>query len=182
MPEESQTTPESDDTESGRFQRLDEAEYDRVNEFLREYVTFTAREWAVARLCADFRTATGVEMKKVGENLPDLVPFVTDPYTRQGVYGARQSFVEKVREAGATFLYGAYSGVLTAEEVDNVTYEATEIAKFLLELEGTSMSHDEEAAAEDRVREAMRAVHEASLDLRYDRCPHCGERLDNDAS
>ena len=182
MPEKTQTSPESDSTESRRFERLEGADYDRVNEFLRQYVAFTAREWALARLCADFRTKTGVEMKTIGENLPDLVPFMDDSYTRQSVYQARRSFEEKVRNAGATFLYGAYSGFFTAEEMDDITYESTEVAKLLLEAEGATLSYDHEAATEERMKETLRSVHEASVELRYDRCPHCHEKLGNERS
>lgn len=181
MPEKPQISFETDSSEFRRFERLEGADYDRVNEFLREYVTFTAREWALARLCADFRTKTGVEMKTVGENLPDLVPFMDDRYTRQSVYGARRSFEEKVREAGATFLYGAYSGFFTADEFDDIAYEATEVAKFLLEAEGARLPHDREAAVEARVRTALEAVHEVSAAFRYDRCPHCHEQLGDGA-
>src|SRR6056297_1990890 len=101
-----------------RFTKMDGAQYDRVNEFLRDRTYITAREWAIARLCADFRTETGVEMTKIGENLPELVPFMTDTYTPQAVNQARSSFEEKVTQAGATFLYGAMSGFFTAEELD----------------------------------------------------------------
>ena len=97
-----------------RFKKMDGAQYERVNEFLRDRTYITAREWAIARLCADFRTETGVEMTKIGENLPELVPFMTDTYTPQAVNQARSSFEDKVTKAGATFLYGAMSGFFTA--------------------------------------------------------------------
>ncbi len=177
MPDETKAIVPSSISEYDRFDRLEGAEYDRVNEFLKDRVAFTAREWAVTRLCADFRTKTGVEMTNVGEHLPDLVPFMDEPYTRQAVYQARRDFESKVRSAGATFLYGAYGDFFTADEVDDLMFEATETAKFLLEVEGATLPYDEEVAAEDRVRAAMQAVHESSVDLRYDRCPHCGERL-----
>ncbi|PSP80249.1 hypothetical protein BRC81_03435 [Halobacteriales archaeon QS_1_68_20] len=181
MPEETHACRD-ESPEYDRFQRLESADYDRVDEFLREHATFTAREWALARLCADFRTKTGVEMTRIGENLPDLVPFMSDQYTRQAVYQAQRSFADKVRRAGATFLYGAYGGFLTADEVDEVTYESTEVAKFLLEVEGASVPHDREVTVEQRVKEAMESVHGASVDLRYDRCPHCGTELGDDAA
>jgi hypothetical protein len=149
-----------------RFTKMDGAEYDRVNDFLRDRTYITAREWAIARLCADFRTETGVEMTKVGENLPDLVPFMTDTYTPQAVNQARASFEDKVRTAGATFLYGAMSGFFTAEELDELMYEVTEVAKFLLEVEGVDLAVEEELDAEERVSEAMREVREASAELR----------------
>ncbi|MFW6321588.1 MAG: DUF5806 family protein, partial [Halohasta sp.] len=70
-----ETEPESvpsDVRKYERFTKMDGAQYDRVNEFLRDRTYITAREWAIARLCADFRTETGVEMTKIGENLPRL--------------------------------------------------------------------------------------------------------------
>jgi hypothetical protein len=182
MPDDTQSTPQSGIAEYDRFERLEVAEYDRVNDFLRDRVGFTARQWAIARLCADFRTKTGVEMTTIGENLPELVPFMNDQYTRQAVYQARRSFEDKVREAGATFLYGAYSDFFTAEEVDDIMHEATEVARFLIEVEGATLSHAAETDAERRVQTAMEAVHEASLELRYDCCPHCGEQLGDEAT
>ncbi len=149
-----------------RFQKMDGAQYERVNEFLRDRTYVTAREWAIARLCSDFRTETGVEMTKIGENLPELVPFMTDTYTPQAVNQARASFEEKVRKAGATFLYGAMCDFFTAEELDDVMYEATEVAKFLLEVEGVDLSVEEELEAEERISTVMREVREASEELR----------------
>ncbi|GAB3040953.1 DUF5806 family protein [Natronobiforma cellulositropha] len=151
-----------------RFQKMDGAQYDRVNQFLRDRTYVTAREWAIARLCADFRTETGVEMTKIGENLPELVPFMTDTYTPQAVNQARSSFEEKVRKAGATFLYGAMCDFFTAEELDDVMYETTEVAKFLLEVEGVDLSVEDELEAEERISTVMREVREASRELRED--------------
>jgi hypothetical protein len=163
-----------------RFTKIDGSTYDRANDFLRERTYITAREWAIARLCADFRTETGVEMTKIGENLPELVPFMTDTYTPQAVNQARASFEEKVRKSGATFLYGAMSDFFTAEELDDVMYEATEVAKFLLEVEGVDLSVEEELEAEDQISEVMREVREHSAALRHDQvtCPECGHHFE----
>jgi hypothetical protein len=163
-----------------RFKKIDGGTYDRANEFLRDRTYITAREWAIARLCADFRTETGVEMTKIGENLPELVPFMTDTYTPQAVNQARASFEDKVRMAGATFLYGAMCDFFTAEELDDVMYEATEVAKFLLEVEGVELSVEEELEAEDRISEVMRDVREQSAALRHDEmhCPECGHNFE----
>jgi hypothetical protein len=159
-----------------RFTKMDGARYERVNEFLRDRTYITAREWAIARLCADFRTETGVEMTKIGDNLPELVPFMTDTYTPQAVNQARYAFEEKVTKAGATFLYGAMSGFFTAEDLDEMMYEVTEVAKFLLEIEGVDLAVAEELDAEDRISEVMREVRASSADLRGEevRCPECG--------
>jgi hypothetical protein len=175
--EDAQDVPE-DVREYTRFSKIDGATYDRANEFLRERTYITAREWAIARLCADFRTETGVEMTKIGENLPELVPFMTDTYSPQAVNQARSSFDEKVRKAGATFLYGAMCDFYTAEELDDLMYEITEIAKFLLEVEGVELTVDEELEAEERISSVMREVRESSAALRHDECPHCGHDLD----
>ncbi|WP_049894289.1 DUF5806 family protein [Salinarchaeum sp. Harcht-Bsk1] len=167
----------SDVQKYDRFKKVDGSQYDRVNEFLRDRTYITAREWAIARLCSDFRTETGVEMTKIGENLPELVPFMTDTYTPQAVNQARSSFEDKVRTAGATFLYGAMSDFFTAEELDDVMYEATEVAKFLLEVEGVELSVEDELEAEDRISAVMREVRSSSAELRHERCPECGAEL-----
>ena len=168
--------------EYARFSKIDGATYDRANEFLRERTYITAREWAIARLCADFRTETGVEMTKIGENLPELVPFMTDTYSPQAVNQARASFDEKVRQAGATFLYGAMCDFHTAEELDDLMYEITEVAKFLLEVEGVELGVDEELEAEERISSVMREVRESSAALRHDHvtCPECGHEIETD--
>ena len=163
--DEDEEVPE-DVRKYARFTKMDGAQYDRVNEFLRDRTYVTAREWAIARLCADFRTETGVEMTKIGENLPELVPFMTDTYTPQAVNQARSSFEDKVRKSGATFLYGAMCDFFTAEELDDVMYEATEVAKFLLEVEGVDLSVEDELEAEERISTVMREVREASKELR----------------
>ncbi|UPM41857.1 DUF5806 family protein [Halocatena salina] len=151
-----------------RFKKIDGSQYERANEFLRDRTYITAREWAIARLCSDFRTETGVEMTKIGENLPDLVPFMEDTYTPQAVNQARSAFEEKIRTAGATFLYGAMCDFFTAEELDDIMYESTEVAKFLLEVEGVDLSVEQELEAEERVSSMMREVREASAELRSD--------------
>ena len=163
-----------------RFKKVDGATYDRVNDFLRDRTYITAREWAIARLCADFRTETGVEMTKIGENLPYLVPFMTDTYTPQAVNQARSAFRDKVRKAGATFLYGAMCDFFTADELDDVMYEVTEVAKFLLEVEGVDLAVEDELDAEERISSVMREVRQASDSLRHEgvSCPECGHEFD----
>jgi hypothetical protein len=158
--------PPEDVRKYERFKKVDGAQYDRVNDFLRERTYITAREWAIARLCADFRTETGVEMTKIGDNLPYLVPFMTDTYSPQAVNQARHAFRDKVRKSGATFLYGAMCGFFTAEELDELMYEVSEIAKFLLEVEGVDLAVAEELGAEERISSVMREVREASSELR----------------
>ncbi|MFB6283587.1 MAG: DUF5806 family protein [Halobacteria archaeon] len=168
-----------------RFKKVEKSEYDRVNDFLRKRTYVTAREWAIARLCTDFRTETGVEMTTIGENLPELVPFMSDTYTPQAVNQARSSFVEKVRKSGATFLYGSMSGFFTPEELDEMMYEISETARFLVEVEGAEIPVEREMEVEDKISEVMRDIQESSDEVRGREeeneedgeevtCPDCG--------
>jgi hypothetical protein len=145
-----------------KFKKVDGATYEKVNTFLRKRTYVTAREWAIARLCADFKTTGGSEMTFIGEHLPELVPFMTGTYTPQAVNQARSAFKRKVKKAGATFFYGAMCGFFTAEELDDILFEASEVAKFLLEVEGTSLDIDEEISIEDRITNVMRNVAESA--------------------
>tara|TARA_A100001037_G_scaffold253463_1_gene238079 strand:+ start:7669 stop:8274 length:606 start_codon:yes stop_codon:yes gene_type:complete len=173
-------TPLPDDVRTyDRFSKIDRASYDRVNKFLRDRTYITAREWAIARLCADFRTATGIEMTKIGAHLPELVPFMTKSYSPQAVNQARHAFESKIKKSGATFLYGAMSGFITANQLDDLMYESTEVAKFLLEVESIDLSLNEELDAEDRISSIMRDVRRAAIKLRHEdsHCPECGQSL-----
>lgn len=145
-----------------KFKKVDGATYRRVNEFLRKRTYITAREWALARLCTDFRTRGGAEMTFIGQHLPELVPFMQEPYSPQAVNQARNSFKKKVNKAGATFFYGAMCGFFTPDELDDMLFESSEVARFLLEVEGTSLDIDEEIDIEDRITKVMRGVGEAA--------------------
>jgi hypothetical protein len=105
-------------------------------------------------------------MTFIGENLPDLVPFMTDTYSPQAVNQARSSFKRKVRKSGATFFYGALCGFFTADELDDILFESSEVARFLLEVEGTAIDIDDEIDIEDRITEVMREVAEAASMIR----------------
>ena len=145
-----------------KFKKVDGATYRKVNQFLRKRTYITAREWALARLCTDFRTSGGAEMTFIGKHLPELVPFMEDVYTPQAVNQGRNSFKKKVRKASATFFYGAMCGFFTTDELDDLLFEASEVARFLLEVEGTTLDIDEEIDIEDRITKVMRSVGEAA--------------------
>ena len=145
-----------------KFKKVDGATYRKVNLFLRKRTYITAREWALARLCTDFRTSGGAEMTFIGKHLPELVPFMEDTYTPQAVNQARNSFKKKVRKASATFFYGAMCGFFTTDELDDLLFEASEVSRFLLEVEGTTLDIDEEIDIEDRITKVMRSVGEAA--------------------
>jgi hypothetical protein len=145
-----------------KFKKVDGATYRKVNQFLRKRTYITAREWALARLCTDFRTSGGAEMTFIGKHLPELVPFMEDTYTPQAVNQARHSFKKKVRKASATFFYGAMCGFFTTDELDDLLFEASEVSRFLLEVEGTTLDIDEEIDIEDRITSVMRIVGETA--------------------
>lgn len=145
-----------------KFKKVDGATYRKVNQFLRKRTYITAREWALARLCTDFRTSGGAEMTFIGKHLPELVPFMEESYSPQAVNQARNSFKKKVRKSSATFFYGAMCGFFTTDELDDLLFEASEVARFLLEVEGTTLDIDEEIDIEDRITRVMRSVGEAA--------------------
>ena len=145
-----------------KFKKVDGATYRKVNQFLRKRTYITAREWALARLCTDFRTSGGAEMTFIGKHLPELVPFMEETYSPQAVNQARNSFKRKVRKASATFFYGAMCGFFTTDELDDLLFEASEVSRFLLEVEGTTLDIDEEIDIEDRITNVMRSVGEAA--------------------
>ncbi|HSA38357.1 MAG TPA: DUF5806 family protein [Methanoregula sp.] len=148
-----------------KFRKVDGATYHRVNQFLRKRTYITAREWALARLCTDFRTSGGAEMTFIGRHLPELVPFMEETYTPQAVNQARNAFKKKVRKSSATFFYGAMCGFFTTDELDDLLFEASEVARFLLEVEGTTVDIDEEIDIEDRITRVMRGVGVAAKTL-----------------
>ena len=139
-----------------KFKKVDGETYRKVNVFLRKRTYITAREWALARLCADFKTPYGVEMTFIGEHLPELCPFMQEPYSPQAVNQARVSFKKKVRKSAATFLYGAMCGFFTPEELDDILFEANEVSKFFLEIEGTTLELDSEIDIEDKISRIMK--------------------------
>jgi len=166
-----------------KFKKVDGATYRKVNQFLRKRTYITAREWALARLCTDFRTSGGAEMTFIGKHLPELVPFMEDTYTPQAVNQARNSFKKKVRKASATFFYGAMCGFFTTDELDDLLFEASEVSRFLLEVEGTTLDIDEEIDIEDRITKVMRSVGEAAKTILKTRAeegallPHTGDQV-----
>jgi hypothetical protein len=160
-----------------KFKKVDGATYRKVNQFLRKRTYITAREWALARLCTDFRTSGGAEMTFIGKHLPELVPFMEETYTPQAVNQARNSFKKKVRKASATFFYGAMCGFFTTDELDDLLFEASEVARFLLEVEGTTLDIDEEIDIEDRITKVMRSVGEAAKTILKSRAEE-GESYD----
>jgi hypothetical protein len=57
-------------------------------------------------------------------------------------------------------------GFFTAEQLDDILFEASEVARFLLEVEGTTLSVDREIDIEDRITDVMKRVAETSARLK----------------
>ena len=152
-----------------KFKKVDGDTYRRINQFLRKRTYITAREWAISRLCSDFRTPYGAEMTFIGENLPRLCPFMTEPYSPQAVNQARVAFKKKVRKSAATFLYGAMCGFFTNEELDDILYEANEVARFILEIEGTTLDIDDEIDIEDKISDIMKKLGDSAVEILQNR-------------
>ena len=53
-------------------------------------------------------------------------------------------------------------GFFTTDELDDLLFEASEVARFLLEVEGTTLDIDDEIDIEDRITKVMRGVGEAA--------------------
>ena len=53
-------------------------------------------------------------------------------------------------------------GFFTTDELDDLLFEASEVSRFLLEVEGTTLDIDEEIDIEDRITKVMRSVGEAA--------------------
>jgi hypothetical protein len=53
-------------------------------------------------------------------------------------------------------------GFFTTDELDDLLFEASEVSRFLLEVEGTTLDIDEEIDVEDRITKVMRSVGEAA--------------------
>lgn len=163
-----------------KFKKVDGATYRKVNLFLRKRTYITAREWAIARLCSDFKTPYGSEMTFIGNHLPELCPFMEEPYSAQAVNQARTSFKRKVRKSGATFFYGAMCGFFTPDELDDILFESSEIAKFLLEIEGTNLEIDDEIDIEDKISDIMRRLGESASIMLSSRRGSSGDSSDDD--
>jgi hypothetical protein len=66
-------------------------------------------------------------------------------------------------------------GFFTTDELDDLLFEASEVARFLLEVEGTTLDIDEEIDIEDRITKVMRSVGEAAKTILKSRAEEEGQ-------
>jgi len=144
-----------------RYGKLDRKSYDEVSRFLKDSTNFTAREWVIARLCSDYRDHLGrAEMKWIGENLPDLVPFMNEGYSRQEVSNARAAFKNKVKRACVTFFYAYYAGLISQDEVIDIIHASSDEIGKLLEVEDEAMGEDHNIGVQQAVVDVLRRMNE----------------------
>lgn len=144
-----------------RYGKLDRKSYDDVSRFLKDSTNFTAREWVIARLCSDHRDHLNrAEMKWIGENLPDLVPFMNEEYSRQEVSNARAAFKNKVKKACVTFFYAYYAGLISQDEIIDIIHSASDDVGRLLDMEGEAVGDDHSTEVQQAVVDVLRRMNE----------------------
>jgi len=132
-----------DPNKYARFQKFNKSTYEQVNDTLKQRTHLTAREWVIARLCADFRAEDGkVPMTWIGEHLPELVPFMDAPYERQDVGSAEAAFKRKVARSGTTFFYAYYAGLISLDEMLDIIQEVIKNIEALKRIEGSEEAGD----------------------------------------
>ncbi|CAJ36104.1 DUF5806 family protein [Methanocella arvoryzae] len=129
-----------------RFQKFDRKKYTEVNDTLKKLTHLTAREWAIARLCSDFKDRGRSQMTWIGENLPELVPFMNEKYARQDVASAEAAFKRKVVRSGTTFFYAYYAGLISLEEMLEMVQGIIRNIEELKRIEGSDPAADETSA------------------------------------
>ncbi len=145
-----------DPNKYARFQKFNKQTYEQVNDTLKQRTHLTAREWVIARLCADFKAEDGkVPMTWIGEHLPELVPFMDAPYERQDVGSAEAAFKRKVARSGTTFFYAYYAGLISLDEMLEIIQGVIKNIEALKRIEGADVSGDEAGDVNLEVQQMM---------------------------
>lgn len=148
-----------------KFKKFDKEQYNEVTRFLKKRTHLTAREWAIARLCADFQHSGRSEITRIGEHLPELVPFMKEPYSRQAVSMARAAFKKKVLKSGTTFFYAYYSGLISMEDIVDMIHQISENIGYLINVgEGEIPKGDLDVEVQQKVVEVLRQINDAFRD------------------
>ena len=133
-----------------------------MTRFLKKRTHLTAREWAIARLCADFQHSGISEITRIGANLPDLIPFMKEPYSRQAVSMARSAFKKKVLKSGTTFFYAYYAGLISMEDIIDMIHQIAENIEYLLNVgEGEIPKGDVDVEVQQEVVNVLKQINEA---------------------
>jgi hypothetical protein len=153
-----------DGNKYARFQKFNKHSYEQVNGILKQRTHLTAREWAIARLCADFKAEGKTPMTWIGEHLPELVPFMDEPYGRQDVSSAEAAFKRKVARSGTTFFYAYYSGLISLEEMLDMIQDVIKNIEALKKIEGSEPA-DVNVEIQQMMAETLRRITEKLNDL-----------------
>ena len=138
---------------------MDNKSYSDVTRFLKKTTHLTAREWMIARLCADFKNISNQsEMTWIGENLPDLVPFMDEPYSRQEVSNAHATFKKKVQRSGTTFFYAYYAGLISKDEMLPIIHKIVSDIQSLIETEGGEISDEHATEVQQVIADVLRRM------------------------
>ncbi len=144
-----------------KFKKMDKKDHSQVTRLLKQTTHLTAREWVIARLCADFKNAQGrSEMTWIGQNLPELVPFCNEPYSRQEVSNARASFKKKLERSGTTLFYSYYSGLITKNEMLDIIHTITTNIGVMLDMEDEHTGDKHSEDVQGMMVEVLRRINE----------------------
>jgi Family of unknown function (DUF5806) len=150
-----------DPNKYARFQKFNKSTYEQVNDTLKQRTHLTAREWVIARLCADFKAEDGkVPMTWIGEHLPELVPFMDAQYERQDVSSAEAAFKRKVARSGTTFFYAYYAGLISLDEMLEIIQVVIKNIEALKKIEGNEDSGDVNLEVQQMMAETLRRITE----------------------
>ena len=142
-----------------KFKKMDDKSYSDVTRFLKNTTHLTAREWMIARLCADFKNISNrSEMTWIGEKLPELVPFVDEPYSRQEVSNAHAAFKKKVQRSGTTFFYAYYAGLISKEEIIPIIHKIVSDIQYMIETEGGDISDEHTTEVQQIIADVLRRI------------------------
>jgi hypothetical protein len=151
----------ADANKYARFQKFNKDTYEQVNDTLKQRTHLTAREWAIARLCADFKAEDGkTPMTWIGAHLPELVPFMDEPYERQDVASAEAAFKRKVARSGTTFFYAYYAGLISLDEMLEIIQEVIKNIEALKRVEGSEQEGDLNVEIQQMMAETLRRITE----------------------
>jgi hypothetical protein len=151
----------ADANKYARFQKFNKDTYEQVNDTLKQRTHLTAREWAIARLCADFKAEDGkTPMTWIGAHLPELVPFMDEPYERQDVASAEAAFKRKVARSGTTFFYAYYAGLISLEEMLEIIQEVIKNIEALKRVEGGEPDGGLNVEIQQMMAETLRRITE----------------------
>lgn len=142
-----------------KFKKMDDKSYSEVTRYLKKTTHLTAREWMIARLCADFKNLSNQsEMTWIGENLPDLVPFMDEPYSRQDVSNAHATFKKKVQRSGTTFFYAYYAGLISKEDMLTTIHKIVSDIQDLIETESGNVSDEHSTEVQRVIADVLRRM------------------------